>query len=155
MKFYQRVILAIALPLFLIITACSRPHLTTVEGQTIPLTELKGHWVVINYWATWCKPCLTELPEFNSFAEAQKNNRVLVFGVSFDRLSDEQIRTFSKSLHINFPLFSHFPLDNYGIKNINTLPVTFIINPQGKLIKTLNGPQTSATLNAAIQGKST
>ena len=110
----------------------------------------KGHWVFVNYWANWCAPCMTELPELNQFYLKNKDKNVIVIGVSFDPKSQEDVNAFAKALNISFPMLTSFPLKKYGIEGINTLPVTFVINPQGDLVKTLHGPQTEESLENTL-----
>lgn len=130
----------------LLITACKpKPDAIDSNGNKIYLSDYQGKWLVINYWATWCKPCLTELPDLNALYNNHAN-QVMVFGMSFDALSNAEIQQFAKKLSINFPMLQIFPIGNYGITNISALPVTFLISPQGRLVKTLHGPQTQTSL---------
>jgi protein SCO1/2 len=119
------------------------------KGNSINLADYRGKWVVINYWATWCHPCLEELPELNRFYQ-RYSDKAVVLGVSFDQLPASQIQQLAQRLALNFPLFSSFPMDAFGIKNINALPITFLIAPDGHLQETLHGPQTQASLAKAI-----
>src|SRR5271170_4092542 len=59
--------------------------LKEVTGQTIPFASLKGKWVLINYWASWCHPCLEEIIEFNRFYK-NKGDKVALFAVNYERL---------------------------------------------------------------------
>lgn len=118
-------------------------------GNPIKLADFHGKWVIINYWAQWCKPCLKELPDLNSLY-LSRQNQVVVLGVSFDPLTDQQIQQFAKKTSIQFPMLAQFPLEKLGVNNIETLPITFIISPEGKWVKTLQGPQTQQALLQAI-----
>jgi thiol-disulfide isomerase/thioredoxin len=130
-------LLMIAL-LSLVLCCCSKAE--------SPDITYKGHWVFVNYWANWCAPCMAELPALNQFYLKNKDKNVIVVGVSFDPKSQEDIDAFAKTLNISFPMLTSFPLKKYGIEGISTLPVTFVINPQGELLKTLHGPQTEESL---------
>lgn len=135
------------------LAACQREDhgaLTDSKGQTIAMQALKGKIVVVNYWATWCKPCLTEMPDLNKLYEANQA-KIIVLGVNFDGLDNEKMNAFASKLQVKFPLFSQFPIEKYGIQEVAGLPTTFIISPQGKLVKTLQGPQTMASLEQALQ----
>lgn len=137
---------------FGLLSACSSSDQKTVKdskGNTISLSQYKGKWVVINYWATWCKPCLTEMPALNKLYDQNKNN-VVVLGVSFDGLTNEEINSAATQHKIDYPMLSSFPIASIGVKNVSVLPTTYIINPQGKLVKTLKGPQTEQQFAAAI-----
>ena len=113
------------------------------------LSDYKGKWIVINYWATWCKPCLKEMPALNDLYRNNKN-RLVVLGVSYDKLTNEEINDVVKTRSIQYPMLSKFPMDKFGVARVSILPITFIINPEGKLVKTLKGPQTEAQFRQAI-----
>jgi thiol-disulfide isomerase/thioredoxin len=133
----------------LLLTACGevdQPDGVTAQETPIHMSDYKGKWVVVNYWAVWCEPCLAELPELNNLYENHKDN-VMVLGVSFDYLTDKDIRDFSHSLGVTFPMLVSFNLQKFGgIQEVETLPVTFIFSPDGELVQTLNGPQTEESL---------
>ena len=131
----------------ILLTACHDTR--DSHSNSIRMSNYKGKWVIINYWATWCKPCLKELPELNNIFMVYKD-KVMVLGVNYDQLSNEEINKFSDKLGITFPVMHSFPIKKYGVTAISTLPITFIISPQGKLVKTLTGPQTRENLEAAM-----
>ncbi len=119
------------------------------HGRLINLSDYRGQWIIVNYWATWCQPCLKELPELNTFYQ-QNRQRALVLGVSYDGLAKAEINQLAQTLHLQFPLLQKFPLKRFGIQNIPALPVTFLIDPQGQLHETLHGPQTATSLQKHI-----
>lgn len=142
----MRVLYFLVLFFLLCLTACHNPKdATDIQGRSVYLSEYHGKWIFLNYWATWCQPCMTELPELNAFYQ-QHTDQLVVLGVNFDGLPNADIQKFSNSLHLTFPLFSSFPHEKFGIHDISSLPVTFVITPQGKLLTTLYGPQTTASL---------
>lgn len=131
------------------LAACTRADAHDSEGKSITMTDYRGKWVVINYWATWCKPCLIELPELERLHQ-EHNTQLAVLGVSFDTLDDESIQRVKQSLGLTFPLLATFPREKWGVTEISSLPVTLLISPQGHLVKTLYGPQTQQTLLAEM-----
>lgn len=134
------------------LVACSsQPDAKDSQGNAIRLSDYKGKWVVINYWATWCKPCLKEMPALNDLYRNNKS-KLVVLGVSYDTLTNTEINTVVKKYAIQYPMLSTFPIDKLGVTHLSVLPLTFIINPAGKLIKTLKGPQTEAQFRKAIGG---
>jgi len=133
------------------LTAChNTPDAVDNTGKPIYLADYHGKWVVVNYWATWCQPCLTELPVLNAL-QAQHADKMVVLGVSFDGLSNTDLQRFANTQHLTLPLLSNFPIAKFGIDEIPSLPVTFIITPQGKLAKTLYGPQTKESLLRSLK----
>jgi len=131
-------------------TACSKQSDgIDSHGHTIRLSDYRGKWVIINFWATWCKPCLKEMPALNRLYE---NNRkkVIILGVSYDKLSNHQIKSIVEKLDIKYPMLSSLSLQKFGIQHLDVLPISFVINPEGNLVKTLKGPQTEAQFRSAV-----
>ena len=142
--------LLFCLILFMALAACSsQPDAHDSKGQAIRLSDYKGKWVIINYWATWCKPCLKEIPALSQLYR-DHSNKVLVLGVSYDQLSNSEIEKVSKKFSVSFPMLSAFPIHKLGVKDVKVLPITFIINPEGKWVKTLKGPQTKQQFAQAV-----
>lgn len=130
----------------LCVTACHpKPDATDSHGNPIYLSDFHGKWIIVNYWATWCPPCLKELPALNALY-ANHHDKLVVLGVNFDGLPSADIDNFSQKLHLTFPLLSSFPLSKFDVKEIATLPTTLIITPEGKLHKIVYGPQTEGML---------
>lgn len=132
------------------LASCSKQaDSTDSQGRVIRLNDYTGKWVVINYWATWCSPCLKEMPALNALYVGNRD-KVVVLGVSYDKLSNEEMNAVANKRSIDYPLMSTFPLKKLGVKRLDVLPITFIINPDGKLVKTLKGPQTENQFRKAI-----
>jgi thiol-disulfide isomerase/thioredoxin len=120
------------------------------SGPTDPRADLHGRWLLINYWAEWCKPCLEEMPELNAFQQ-RFSQQVKVTAVNFDGLRGEALRQQAAKLHIAIALLEDDPAAQLGYKRPEVLPSTYVFSPDGKLQQVLQGQQTQATLAAAIQ----
>jgi thiol-disulfide isomerase/thioredoxin len=114
-------------------------------SEQLDLAEYQGRWVVMNYWAEWCKPCLEEIPELNLLADHHAD-KLVVLGVNFDGLEGEALTVVSNKFGIRFPLLLKDPAQNLGFERPQVLPTTLIFDPAGKLQHTLIGPQTQKTL---------
>jgi thiol-disulfide isomerase/thioredoxin len=134
---------ALYLLLALTLAACSGER-----GPPGELSGLLGRWVVINYWAEWCTPCIKEIPELNELAE--QNPDLAVVGVNFDDAEGEELARQITQLGIAFPILAEDPAARLGIPRPAVLPTTLILDPEGKLANTLVGPQTLESLAAAI-----
>ena len=73
----------------LLLFACQKNDIEVFNGSNTNLTKLEGSWVVINYWADWCAPCIKEIPELNEFAHENKD--IFVFTFNFDQLDQEDL----------------------------------------------------------------
>src|ERR1700730_5385107 len=123
------------------ISCTKAEELKDSHGHLIRLSDYQGKYLVVNYWATWCKPCITELPALNTFYKTHRDT-VVVLGVNVDAFHAEKINSFVEKLALSFPLLSRFPLNQFTDQTIDALPTTFIFSPQRKLVKILYGPQT-------------
>lgn len=138
--------------MFMLLSAC-HSHKTALTDQNGHVVDLKTHpqkWLVINYWAPWCEPCKHELPEINQFYLTHRDT-VDVYGFDYDHPSRERLVELAKTMGLDYPLLAQDPSKQLHLGDIQGLPVTFIFNPQGTLVKTLVGPQTGADLSAVIQ----
>ncbi|CEG55504.1 TlpA disulfide reductase family protein [Legionella fallonii] len=128
--------------------------LKDTHGQSTSFSALKGKWVLINYWASWCQTCVDEIPEFNRFYKRHKEESVALYAVNFDALPLFQQRNLIKRFNINYPNLLKDPSNELRLGDITGVPVTFIFNPQGRLVKTLYGGQTAKTLEQVIAANS-
>ena len=101
----------------------------------------RGKWVVINYWADWCPPCIKEIPELNKL-NAKYSNELNVFLFNFDRLEGEELKNQLKKIDAKVPSLITDPQSIYNFTIPESLPVTFVINKKGELSNILQGPQT-------------
>jgi thiol-disulfide isomerase/thioredoxin len=114
------------------------------------LEQYHGQWLVINYWAEWCKPCAEEIPELNALD--QRYSQVTVVGVNYDGASGPALKQQEEKLGVEFGTLESDPAGTLGIPRPRVLPTTLILNPDGKLATTLVGPQTLISL-ARITGQ--
>jgi len=116
-------------------------------AQQPRLDQLRGQWVVINYWAQWCKPCIKEIPELNTLD--RQYPQVTVLGVNYDGAQGEELQRQLDMLGLAFASLAVDPAAELGIPRPVVLPTTVILDPAGKLSATLVGPQTLASLTRA------
>ena len=126
--------------------------LIDISGKKIPFSSLQGKWVMINYWASWCQPCLDEISELNAFYY-RHHDQVAVFAVNFDGVSLQQQQQLIKTYQITYPSLQEDPAEDLALGDLVGVPATFVFNPQGKWVDTLYGGQTTDSLDAAIQTK--
>lgn len=136
--------------LFTTITLNAAAVLHPIQGKDISFSELQGKWVLINYWASWCQPCLDEIPELNQFYDNNKNKMAL-FAVNYDMLPDKMQQQLTRHYNIHYPALKEDPAGPLHLGDIRGVPVTFVFNPQGKLTETLYGGQTAKNLNSLIK----
>jgi thiol-disulfide isomerase/thioredoxin len=104
--------------------------------------------VVLNYWATWCPPCIEELPELAAFQAANPQHRVL--GINFEDIAPDEVRAFAAEHGINFPVLPTGPTPP-AFTRLRGLPTTQIVNPAGELVADHVGTVTREMLEAFIR----
>ncbi len=129
----------------LLLFACQKNDIEVYNGSNTNLNKLDGNWIVINYWADWCAPCIKEIPELNEFADDNKD--IFVFTFNFDQLDQEDLEPIAKKFNIQVPSLITHPRDIWGIQTPPAVPATFFINPNGELVLSLFRPQTKDALN--------
>ena len=107
--------------------------LPTLAGDSLRLSDLRGQTVLLNFWATWCAPCVQEIPELIALHDELSPHGFTVVGVSLDQEGADLIRPFTERLGITYPI----PIDDgstaeaYG--GVWALPTTYVIDPDGEI----------------------
>jgi thiol-disulfide isomerase/thioredoxin len=122
---------------------------TTLQGKTFDLAARRGQWVIVNFWATWCSPCIAEMPAISKYVAAHKG--VTAIGLAWDRSPRADVVAFAKKHAVDYPLAlvdpDHPPA---GFPVPAALPTTFLIAPDGAVAKHFLGPIDAKVLDAAI-----
>lgn len=135
--------------LVFMLAGCQKTELDRADGVTMNWDELRGQWVLVNYWAEWCKPCLEEIPELN---ELDKSRDIKVLGVNFDGVEGSELNRLGERMGIDFTLLARDPGPDLGWEIPVALPATFIVKPDGTLVEVRFGPQTKAGIRNLISG---
>lgn len=125
---------------------------TDTNGKTHSLSGYKGKWVLVNYWATWCPPCLEEIPDLIALHENKKNNLVVI-GVALDYRSAKQVTDFAEGLFVTYPIVLGTPQIVSQIGPMQGLPTTYLFNPEGKMVAQQVGAITRESVESYISGK--
>jgi len=135
----------------LALAACdSAPDFVDLNGKGYRYDDFAGKWLVVNYWATWCGPCIKEIPELNRLAE-EHGKQLVVLGVNYDEPEGEEALRQARKMRIEFPVFARAPHERLGITIPEVLPTTFVFAPGLHLKQTLVGPQTESSILAVIR----
>ena len=113
--------------------------LTDLEGRPAQLREFRGKLVLLNFWATWCAPCLQEMPSMERLYQTFKQTDFVLLAVSMDRQGVEVARSFVEHLKLTFPVLLDRTSEvghQYGVRG---LPTTYLIDPDGRLIGAVIG----------------
>jgi thiol-disulfide isomerase/thioredoxin len=135
----------------LILAGCAEDVGVDQHGRKVPAERLEGQWLVINYWAEWCAPCRSEIPQLNALAVQLEAQSVSVMGVNFDGLQGADLTKASQAMGIEFTVLEQDPAARYGLPPSAVLPVTYIVDDQGQMRERLLGEQTAVGLAARVQ----
>jgi thiol-disulfide isomerase/thioredoxin len=121
----------------------------TLEGKPFDLAAQRGHWVIVNFWATWCVPCIKEMPDISHFVASHANVRAI--GLAYEDSDKADIQAFLAKHPVSYPV-AQVTLDNppKDFEEPRGLPTTYLIAPDGHVAKRFVGPVTSQSLGAAI-----
>jgi len=124
--------------------------LNDTTGKKHTLAQYKGKWVFVNYWATWCPPCLEEVPDLVALYDSRKNKDVVVIGVAFDYESAKDVAEYVNDMLMSYPIVLGDDEVTRQIGGSEVLPTTFIYNPRGELVKTKRGLVTKQYLESIM-----
>jgi thiol-disulfide isomerase/thioredoxin len=126
-----------------------RLKVETLDGKTFDLASHRGQWVVVNFWATWCAPCIAEMPELSAFIKARKD--VEGIGLAYEDTDRQEIIDFLKQRPVDYPIAQidvEAPPEDFDTPR--GLPTTYLIDPDGRIAKHFLGPIKDKDLEQAI-----
>jgi peroxiredoxin len=114
----------------------------TLAGESVTLQDYKGQWVLLDFWATWCKPCIKMMPKLQKLYEAYADTGLVVLGVSIDddKARIKKIERFVKKVDVSYPIFSDAKEEPaWHMFNVKVLPAAFLIDPNGQIVAQWTG----------------
>ena len=126
--------------------------LPDLHGKVHRLSDYRGKWVLVNYWATWCPPCREELPELESFYAGSDGERV-VLGVNIEDIGKEELAVFVDEQFLSHPILlaGARPEHDQLLGPIRGLPTSYLISPQGKVVARQVGPVSAKDIEDFIE----
>ncbi|MEQ1880532.1 MAG: TlpA disulfide reductase family protein [Burkholderiales bacterium] len=125
--------------------------LTDTNGRAHRLSHYRGKWLIVNFWATWCPPCLEEIPDLVALKEARKDVQIL--GVAMEFQDSKQVLQFAEGMFVNYPIILGSNQDADQVGSVPGLPTTFFFNPKGRLVKRQVGKITRKQIDELMADK--
>ena len=126
--------------------------LKDTSGSIQRLADLEGKWVVVNFWATWCAPCVKEVPDIAMFAKEQ-GDKTRVLGVALDWDDEKQVMAFARKIGHTYPLVLGTEASEKAFGKMKGLPTTIVYDPTGKMVYRKTGTVTRELLSRIVKGE--
>ena len=107
------------------------------QGRVHRLADYRGRWVLVNVWATWCTPCLEEIPELVALAESRGD--IQIIGMAIEWQDRDQVLQFAEGMFVNYPIVLGRREDAQAIGKVSGLPTSFIFDVEGRLAARYTG----------------
>ena len=126
--------------------------LQQLGGSAVSLSDFRGEWVVVNYWATWCAPCRKEMPELSALHSERSD--VTVLGLAYEDIEDSDFESFLETSPVSYPILKvdvYQPPEPFGAPRV--LPTTIILDRAGRAVKDFIGPVTREAIEQFLDGE--
>jgi peroxiredoxin len=125
-------------------------QLSDVEGKPVKLSDFKGKVVILDFWATWCPPCRTEIPSFVALQKKYVDKGFTVIGVSLDEQGPSVVKSFMHRFGMNYPVVMGDKKIVVDYGGLEAIPTTFVIDRQGNVVTAYQGAMDQATFESVI-----
>ncbi len=119
-----------------------------IDGRALQLSAFRGRWVVVNFWASWCIPCVREMPMLRELHRSRSD--VVVVGVNFEQIGEQALRDFLAGLDIDYPVVRAGDAPLVPFEPLDGLPSTFLVSPAGRVAAAHLGEIDRAWIEAVI-----
>jgi thiol-disulfide isomerase/thioredoxin len=144
----KAILIALLLMLSSHVAASCAWSLTDATGKPLSLDAYKGKWVLVNFWATWCPPCIAEISDLESL---YKEGKLAVVGVAMSYKSKAEVLDFVKSKGVTYPVVLGSEEAAFQFGDLDSLPTSFLFSPDGRLAGKHEGPLSRQELISAMQ----
>jgi len=125
--------------------------LQDLNGKNVTLADFRGKVVILDFWATWCPPCIKEIPDFIELYEQYKDKGFAMLGISLDQEGISVVKSFAQKVKINYPIMMTDGRVDKAYGGITNIPTTFVIDPAGNIQKKYVGYIEKAVFEADIK----
>ncbi len=149
----KRIFPAACLLLFALNAVSSELALKDTQGRVHHLTDYRGKWVLVNFWATWCAPCLEELPDLAALYNAHKDTDLTVIGIAMEYPSPQVVLDFLKAHPLPYPVVLGDHKIAKQIGEVQALPTSYLFDQTGNLVSSQSGSVTRDSVEKYISSR--
>ena len=124
-------------------------ELTTLDGKTVRLSEFRGKGVLINFWASWCKPCRDEMPAIQRVYERHRDKGLEVLGVNIAE-TGVTVDGFVRHLDLTFPILLDQNREVTQMYGIGPIPSSIFVSPEGKVVRKVSGQMQEGQIESMV-----
>ncbi|GAA5344695.1 thiol-disulfide oxidoreductase ResA [Planifilum fimeticola] len=124
-------------------------ELTTLDGKTVRLSEFRGKGVLINFWASWCKPCRDEMPAIQRVYERHRDKGLEVLGVNIAE-TGVTVDGFVRHLDLTFPILLDQNREVTQLYGIGPIPSSIFVSPEGKVVRKVSGQMQEGQIESMV-----
>lgn len=113
--------------------------LKDLKGRTVKIQDFKGKVVLLNFWATWCVPCLAEIPELIKWQKEYENQGLQIVGITYPPTNQKKVRSFARHQKINYPILFGLKKTRVSFDAGETMPLSVVIDKEGNIREIIEG----------------
>lgn len=108
--------------------------LPSLSGDEVRLSDFRGKWILLNFWATWCGPCREEMPSMEKLYQEFKDQNFVILAISIDQEEMGVVAHFADAFHLSFPILLDPKQVTTSTYAVNSIPTTYVVDPNGMII---------------------
>ena len=143
----NKIVLGVVFALITITASAAEFSFIDTQGETQSLARYKGRWVLLNLWATWCSPCLAEMPALETLSKSRKD--LIVLGLAIDGQSEARVKEFAEKLHVTYPVIAGTAESAKPFKT-RGYPTSFLFDTAGNRVFAKEGVLVVEEISQAI-----
>ncbi len=138
-------------PDFSLALVANRPTATGADARSLRLSDLQGHTVLLDFWATWCQPCRAEAPIVEQVARRWRDRGVVVLGIDMDTADQGDPRAFAIENDLSYPILHDVTGAAARAYDVDSLPTLVVVSPEGKIAAIRSGITDGAELERLVR----
>jgi len=146
----QLKVLFLCLTLALLPSCQPKPDFIYLSGQPGYLDDLKGQWVIVNFWAEWCSPCREEVKILSEIIDKRQIDNISIIGISYDPLDVLDLKRIVAEWQFSYPVISTKPVPILPFTLPNQLPALYILSPKLEVVAKISGEQDLESINKLL-----